>query len=305
MLHEKRRLLPPPLNKASEDIANFIDNYFNAYNAARLRESCQLFERMINSGATIGVSLSVDGGDAVIEVRDNGMGIDHELLPHVFDLFEQGQRALDRAQGGLGVGLTLVRRIVELHHGGVEAFSAGPGQGAAFRLRLPCLVEVKPDTDPNLVMAYLYKHTELQKTISYNVTALVPGPDESTMVPKDGLSLKDLLRHFLDFRLATVRKRFEYQLRQLKRRIHILEGFKVIFNALDRAIKIIRESNGKPDAADKLKLAFKLDDEQATLRHRLGSRPQPRDRERHRTELNDAAAGRPLVYALSLLRVWV
>jgi DNA gyrase subunit A len=129
---------------------------------------------------------------------------------------------------------------------------------------LRLVLEVKPDTDPNLVMAYLYKHTELQKTISYNVTALVPGPDESTMVPKDGLSLKDLLRHFLDFRLATVRKRFEYQLRQLKRRIHILEGFKVIFNALDRAIKIIRESNGKPDAAEKLKKAFNLDDEQVT-----------------------------------------
>lgn len=127
---------------------------------------------------------------------------------------------------------------------------------------LRLVLELKPETDPNLVMAYLYKHTELQKTISYNVTALVPGPDESTMVPKDGLSLRDLLRHFLDFRLATVRKRFEYQLRQLRRRIHILEGFKIIFNALDRAIKLIRESSGKPDAAEKLKLAFKLDDEQ-------------------------------------------
>ena len=84
------------------------------------------------------------------------------------------------------------------------------------------------------------------------------------MVPKDGLSLKDILRHFLDFRLATVRRRFEYQLRQLRRRIHILEGFEIIFNALDKAIKIIRESSGKPDAAEKLKMAFKLDDEQAT-----------------------------------------
>jgi DNA gyrase subunit A len=127
---------------------------------------------------------------------------------------------------------------------------------------LRLVLELKADTNPDLVMAYLYKHTELQKTISYNVTALVPGPDGATMVPKDGLSLKEILRHFLDFRLATVRRRFEYQLRQLRRRIHILEGFKVIFNALDRAIKIIRESSGKPDAAEKLKAAFKLDDEQ-------------------------------------------
>ena len=87
------------------------------------------------------------------------------------------------------------------------------------------MLEIKPGTDPDLVMAYLYKHTELQKNFSYNMTALVPGPDGRTMVPKDGLSLKEMLQHFLDFRLATVRRRFEYQLRQLQRRIHILEGF--------------------------------------------------------------------------------
>ncbi len=125
-------------------------------------------------------------------------------------------------------------------------------------------LELKSGTDPQLVMAYLYKHTELQKNFSYNMTALVPGPDGNTMVPKDGLSLKDILRHFLDFRLITVRRRFEFHLRQLRRRIHLLEGFAIIFNALDKAIKIIRESSGKPDAAEKLKASFKLDDEQVT-----------------------------------------
>ncbi len=125
-------------------------------------------------------------------------------------------------------------------------------------------LEIKPDADPNLVMAYLYKHTELQKTFSYNVTCLVPAEDGQTMVPRDGLSLKEVLQYFLDFRLATVRRRFEYQLRQLRRRIHILEGFQAIFNALDKAIKIIRNSTGKPDAAEKLKKEFDLDDEQVT-----------------------------------------
>src|SRR5262245_40027256 len=129
---------------------------------------------------------------------------------------------------------------------------------------LRLVLEVKPGTDPNLVMAYLYKHTELQKTFSYNVTALVPNEDGTRMVPQDGLSLKDLLRHFLDFRFLTVKKRFEYELRQLRRRFHILEGFAIIFNDLDRAIKIIRNSSGKPDAAEKLKKTFKLDDEQVT-----------------------------------------
>jgi DNA gyrase subunit A len=129
---------------------------------------------------------------------------------------------------------------------------------------LRLVLETKPGTDPQLVMAYLYKHTELQKNFAYNMTALVPGPDGSTMVPKDGLSLKDILRHFLDFRLATVRRRFEYFLRQLRKRIHILEGFAIIFNALDKAIKMIRESSGKADAAERLIAYFKLDDEQAT-----------------------------------------
>lgn len=125
-------------------------------------------------------------------------------------------------------------------------------------------LELRPNTDPALVMAYLYKHTDLQKNFAYNMTALVPLEDGATMVPRDGLSLKAILQHFLDFRFATVKRRFEYQLRVLRRRIHILEGFAIIFNALDRAIKLIRESSGKPDAAEKLKAAFKLDDEQVT-----------------------------------------
>ncbi len=125
-------------------------------------------------------------------------------------------------------------------------------------------LDLKAGADENLVMAYLFKHTELQKSFSYNVTALVPSDDGRTMVPRDGLSLKEILRYFLDFRLETVRKRFEYQLRQLRRRIHLLEGFAAIFNALDKALKIIRNSTGKPDAAAKLTAEFGLDDEQTT-----------------------------------------
>ncbi len=123
-------------------------------------------------------------------------------------------------------------------------------------------LDIKPGADENLVMAYLFKHTELQKNFAYNMTALVPSEDGRTMVPKDGLSLREILQHFLQFRLETVRKRFEYHLRQLRRRIHILEGFAKIFNALDRAIRIIRTSTGKPDAAERLKAEFLLDDEQ-------------------------------------------
>jgi CheY-like chemotaxis protein len=87
-------------------------------------------------GGTVTVSAERDGEHAVIRVRDNGIGIAPDVLPRVFDLFAQGERSLDRAQGGLGIGLTLVRRIVELHGGTVEATSAGVGQGAEFTIRL-------------------------------------------------------------------------------------------------------------------------------------------------------------------------
>jgi len=97
-------------------------------------------------GGAISVSVEhAQGSDsefALLQVSDNGIGIDADLLPHVFELFEQGKRALDRTQGGLGVGLTLVQRLVQLHGGEVVASSAGPGQGSQFRVLLPCLGEV-------------------------------------------------------------------------------------------------------------------------------------------------------------------
>src|SRR4051812_4678525 len=123
-------------------------------------------------------------------------------------------------------------------------------------------LDVKPDADPTVVMAYFYKHTALQQNFAYNMTCLVPGADGRPQPER--LGLKAILRHFLDFRFATVRRRFEFDLEQLRRRIHILEGFAVIFDALDKAIRLIRESDGKADAAVKLMKAFKLDEEQTT-----------------------------------------
>jgi signal transduction histidine kinase len=93
-------------------------------------------------GGVIQLTLSVENGHAEIAVIDDGIGIEADLLPNVFDLFEQGKRSLDRSQGGLGVGLTLVQRLVQLHGGEVRAISLGAGQGSEFRVRLPCLVEV-------------------------------------------------------------------------------------------------------------------------------------------------------------------
>jgi CheY-like chemotaxis protein len=89
------------------------------------------------SGGRILLIAGVEGKDVVLRVRDNGIGILPTLLPSMFDLFMQGDRSLDRSEGGLGIGLTLVRSLSELHGGTVTATSAGPGEGSEFVVRLP------------------------------------------------------------------------------------------------------------------------------------------------------------------------
>jgi len=89
------------------------------------------------SGGRIQLTAGVEANDVVFRVRDNGIGILPDLLPRMFDLFTQADRSLDRAEGGLGIGLTLVRSITELHGGTVTATSDGPGKGSEFVVRLP------------------------------------------------------------------------------------------------------------------------------------------------------------------------
>ncbi|MGA2344192.1 MAG: ATP-binding protein, partial [Steroidobacteraceae bacterium] len=88
-------------------------------------------------GGEIRVESSEDNGEAVLAVTDNGPGISADLLPQIFDLFVQSERTLDRAQGGLGIGLSLVKRLIEMHEGRVTASSPGPGRGSTFEIRLP------------------------------------------------------------------------------------------------------------------------------------------------------------------------
>ena len=89
------------------------------------------------------------GGQAVIEIVDTGVGIAPELLPHIFELFVQGDRTLDRSQGGLGVGLAICKQLIEMHRGSVTAYSEGVGRGATFEIRLP-LTEATTEADNNI-----------------------------------------------------------------------------------------------------------------------------------------------------------
>ncbi|MEE9382472.1 MAG: DNA topoisomerase IV subunit A [Nannocystaceae bacterium] len=129
-------------------------------------------------------------------------------------------------------------------------------------VRVELEIAAKGAVDPELIMAYLFKHTRMQVTVKVDMTCLVPTSNPEVCRPAR-LSLLEVLRYFLDFRFSTVKRRFEYELKKLQERIHILEGFEKIFSDLDRAIRIIRRSEGKNDAAKKLVKAFGIDEVQA------------------------------------------
>jgi len=122
-------------------------------------------------------------------------------------------------------------------------------------------VEMKKDADEKMVMAYLFKHTPLQVNFAVNLTCLIPTENADVGRP-ERLDLKQILWHFLHFRLEVVTRRLEHELAALKKRIHLLEGFATVFDALDEIIKIIRKSDGKADSAEKIMARFKLDAEQ-------------------------------------------
>jgi DNA gyrase subunit A len=122
-------------------------------------------------------------------------------------------------------------------------------------------IEMKKDADEKMIMAYLFKHTPLQINYAVNLTCLIPTENPEVGRP-ERLDLKQILWHFLHFRLEVVTKRLEHELAALRKRIHILEGFEKVFDALDEIIKLIRKSDGKSDAAEKIMKRFDLDADQ-------------------------------------------
>lgn len=136
--HELAVSLPRGLLRVEADptrLEQVLVNLLN--NAAKYTES----------GGRIWFTGAREGDEAVLRVRDTGVGIAAEMLPRIFDLFVQVGTSLERSQGGLGIGLTLVRSLVEMHGGRVEAFSEGPGKGSEFIVRLPVLSDA-PQASP-------------------------------------------------------------------------------------------------------------------------------------------------------------
>ena len=122
-------------------------------------------------------------------------------------------------------------------------------------------IEMKKDADEKMIMAYLFKHTPLQINFAVNLTCLIPTENPEVGRP-ERLDLRQILWHFLHFRLDVVTKRLEHELAALKKRIHLLEGFEKVFDALDEILRIVRKSEGKADAAQKIIKRFELDAEQ-------------------------------------------
>ncbi|HXH81739.1 MAG TPA: ATP-binding protein [Candidatus Tectomicrobia bacterium] len=130
------------------------------------------------AGGTIRVVVEPVAAEAVLRVEDSGVGIAEDLLPRVFDLFVQGDQALDRAQGGLGIGLTLVRQLAELHGGAVTAASAGRGRGSVFTVRFP-RIEAQP------------LHVGRRRPASPAATPL------RVLVVEDNRDAREMMRHLL------------------------------------------------------------------------------------------------------------
>lgn len=216
----------------------------------------------------------------VVELLRHVQGPDFPTGGRIVATTEEIQRIYERGQGSLKV-----RATWEVETSGrrtqVILTSIPYGQNKSKLVehigsevqakRLPQVVDVRDESTTDVrivldlkqgasaeaVMAYLFRRTNLQATWSVNMTALVPTSGGGISTP-ERLDLQQTLRHWLDFRFDTVRRRYTFDLEQLLQRIHILEGFEAIFDSLDEALALIRDSEGKKDAAEKLQTRFGL-----------------------------------------------
>jgi signal transduction histidine kinase/ActR/RegA family two-component response regulator len=137
------------------------------------------------AGGTIAVSVQREGPDAVLRIADEGIGMPAALVERVFEPFVQGERPLDRSYGGLGIGLTLVRRLAELHGGSAAAASEGPGRGSSFTVRLPAI------------------EAPTGRVAATGAEAAAPG--RRVLVVEDNADARDTLQRLLEFEGHSVR----------------------------------------------------------------------------------------------------
>lgn len=192
--HQLRFNLPPPSVQVAGDATRLVQVLSNLLNNAA---------KYTDPGGQIGLHADIEADQAVIRVSDNGCGLAPSLLPHVFELFTQAGRSLDRSQGGLGVGLALVRSLVKMHGGDVEVYSAGLGQGSEFVVRLPLALNADasapaashvavPATTRGIKVLVVEDNQDAADML---VLLLRQGGDE-VQLAQDGLAALQQVRHF-------------------------------------------------------------------------------------------------------------
>jgi signal transduction histidine kinase len=142
--HELRVALPAQPIYLNADLTRLAQVFANLLNNAA---------KYMEPGGRIQLRGELDDGEVVVRVRDSGVGIPSDMLPKIFEIFTQVERSLERAQGGLGIGLSLARGLVEMHGGTIEAHSAGTGRGSEFLVRLPIIDAAEEFDEPDLASA--------------------------------------------------------------------------------------------------------------------------------------------------------
>ena len=158
----------------------------------------QVFSNLLNNackytepGGRIWLTADQEGSDVVVSVKDTGLGIPSDKLASIFDMFTQMDRSLERSQGGLGIGLTLVKNLVEMHGGSVEAHSEGQGRGSEFVIRLPLLIDQSKDKRPNVTVEETTSHRILivddNRDAATSLAVLLRMTGNETKTAHDGL----------------------------------------------------------------------------------------------------------------------
>ncbi len=203
-VEEAQCLVEPGQHQLSVRISSGADEAVIEADPARMRQVIANLihnaAKFTHAGGRIDVLAERADNEIVLRVRDSGIGIAPDLLPRVFDLFTQAERPLDRSHGGLGIGLTLVQRLVEMHGGRVEAYSAGPGMGSEFEVRIPAASNSRPQATATVNQGEDHGHLRIV-IVEDNFDAaealkmLLELFGHQTIVVENGLAAIEVVRH--------------------------------------------------------------------------------------------------------------
>jgi PAS domain S-box-containing protein len=191
--HELTVSLPPEPIYLDADPVRLSQVFSNL-----LSNSC----KYTDPGGKIWLTVERQNGEVAVSVKDNGLGIPRDKLSAVFEMFTQVEHSLDRTQGGLGIGLTLVKRLVEMHHGTVEARSEGPGHGSEFEVRLPIRAEIPseklsaPDSPPSSSGKRRILVVDDNRDSAESLSMLLKMTGNETQVAYDGVEALEAAERF-------------------------------------------------------------------------------------------------------------